>query len=333
MRILIVTPLLPPEPGGPSYYAVHLKDELLVQGHKVETVAFREVRKYPSGIRHLLLFFKILRRTWGTDGMIVLDTVSVALPAVFAGCILRKKIILRVGGDFVWERYIERTGESVLLSEFYKKKIQLTKKEKFLIYLQKNIIFPLATKIVFNTDWQRHVWYMPYGIDVSKSTVIANAFQRKDGKHAGDKCTFLFCGRDIILKNKRGLSSAFKIVQKNYSQTNLEVLENVPQEVFFEKIKKVHALVVPSVSEVNPNIVFEALSMGLPVLLTKDCGAKDILGDSVTWIDPLDPEDIAQKMQELMNEENYKKAKEKAQTFSYTHSYIDIAEEFVSLLK
>ena len=125
MRFLIVTPLIPPEPGGPSYYSVALKEALERAdpvrnettdvcvdtrdarvsngaGHTVDLLAFAEVRQYPSGVRHLILLYKTLFRALRADTLIVLDTVSVAVPAVAAGWLVGKRTIVRTGGDFVW---------------------------------------------------------------------------------------------------------------------------------------------------------------------------------------------------------------------------------------
>ena len=60
MRILIATPLLPSQPGGPGQYAVGLKNSLESRGCCVETVAFQEVTKFPSGIRHIILFLTLI---------------------------------------------------------------------------------------------------------------------------------------------------------------------------------------------------------------------------------------------------------------------------------
>ena len=92
MSILIVTPLVPPESGGPSYLSVSLKEALEKKGEKVDLIAFKEVRHYPSGIRHLLFLYKVLWRARKVDALIILDTVSVALPSVIAGWLLQKKM-------------------------------------------------------------------------------------------------------------------------------------------------------------------------------------------------------------------------------------------------
>lgn len=331
MRILIVTPLLPPEPGGPSYYSVHLRDALIKKGHAVSTLAFREVRRYPSIIRHVIFFFKVLRRLRGVEGVIVLDTVSVALPAVLAGALARKKTVVRVGGDFVWERFVERTGEKVLLSEFYTEDRALSRKERFLLWVQKNIVLPCASCVVFNTEWQRALWSAPYTLALHKTGVVHNAFEKRERAHRGGG-GFLCAWRPTAFKNTDTLLLAHELLKKTHPEAVLHVYKNIPRDELYAHMAGAHALVIPSLSELSPNMAFEALRMGVPVLLTHDCGARDILDGAVTWIDPRSPEDIARKMALLLHPEAYEQAKKKAASFSYIHTYDDIADEFTRLL-
>ena len=330
--ILIVTPLIPPESGGPSYYSVALKEALEKKGEEVELIAFKEVRHYPSGIRHLLFLYKVLWLARKADALIILDTVSVALPAVLAGWLLQKKMIVRVGGDFVLERYIERTGEKVLLSEFYLKDFPLTKKEKILIWLQKSIVCTLATKIVFNTAWQRELWEKPYALKKDKTGVIANAFTKNEYRNKGDG-GFLCVWRATAFKNTDTLETAFIMAKEKNPKIQLDIYKDIPREKLYAYMGKARALIVPSLTELSPNMALEALGMGLPVLLTKDCGAHDLLDGAVIWIDPRDLQDIANKMDHLMDPAVYEKAKEQAQNFSFTHSYDDIAQEFLNELE
>lgn len=330
-KILIVTPLVPPESGGPSYYSVALQEAFQKKGIDTDIIAFKEVRKYPSGIRHILFLYKVLWASRKVDALIILDTVSVALPAVLAGWFLNKKIIVRVGGDFVWERYIERTGEKVLLSEFYKKQLELTKKEKVLIWLQRNIVCTLSTTIIFNTTWQRDLWEKPYNLLKEKTGVITNAFKKNAQEWQGGEA-FLCVWRGTAFKNTDTLESAFKTVRETYPDATLEIYKDIPREELYGHMKHARALIIPSLTELSPNMAFEALGMGLPVLLTKDCGAYDLLDGAVTWIDPLNANDISEKMSALMNEEKYTEAKKKSVSFIQEHTYEEIAEEFLQIL-
>jgi glycosyltransferase involved in cell wall biosynthesis len=278
--------------------------------------------------------YKVLLRAINVDTLIVLDTVSVALPAVLAGAVLGKKIVVRVGGDFVWERYIERTGEKILLSEFYvkNKKLKLTNKEKLTIWLQKNVVFKLASKVVFNTKWQIDVWEKPYKINKEKISVIDNACGKSDLKHVGGN-TFLCAWRPTAFKNVDMLEKAHRLAKEKCGDVKLDIFKGMPREELHEKMQYARALVIPSLTELSPNMAFEALSMGLPVVLTRDCGAKEIIGNAVVWIDPKDENDIADKMCDMLDDKIYEKMKRNIENFSCLHTYSDIAKEFLKVVE
>src|SRR5690348_11398603 len=119
MRILIATGIYPPEIGGPAEYAKNLKDAWNSQGHQVTVKVFSRFKFLPTGLRHLAYFLYIVPAVIRADFILSLDTFSAGLPAVLAARLFGKQIIVRTGGDFLWEFYVERTGELVLLKDFY----------------------------------------------------------------------------------------------------------------------------------------------------------------------------------------------------------------------
>ncbi len=55
--------------------------------------------------------------------VVALDTYSVAFPAVLAAMLFRKKLVLRVGGDFLWEQYLERVKKPKLSAKERQKRV------------------------------------------------------------------------------------------------------------------------------------------------------------------------------------------------------------------
>lgn len=331
MRILIVTPLIPPEPGGPSYYSVSLKEALERAGHTVDLIAFREVRKYASGVRHIIFFYKVLHRALFADALIVLDTVSVALPAVVAGWTLGKKTIIRTGGDFVWEAYVERTGEKVLFRDFYAKPRALSRKERFLVWVQKRVVLPLASHVAFNTSLQREVWRTAYRLSDTKTSVLPNAQPVRAGTVEGGR-VFVCAWRPTAFKNIDTLEIAYKKARGECPSVTLDLLRDIPREELYVRMRSARALVIPSLTEFGPNMALEALSLGVPVLLTRECGDFERLDGHVVWIDPLDPAQIAHTLCALTEDTAYQEAREKAHTFSFARSYSEVAQDFIALL-
>src|SRR3989344_5380970 len=119
MKVLIATPLYPPEIGGPATYAEILKQ---AWGNDAIIVKFSDVRKYPKIVRHLLYFRMVLKAARKADVVFALDPVSVGLPAMKAAQKAGKPFIVKIVGDYAWEQGVQRFGVTQNLDEFVKTK-------------------------------------------------------------------------------------------------------------------------------------------------------------------------------------------------------------------
>jgi glycosyltransferase involved in cell wall biosynthesis len=68
--------------------------------------------------------------------------------------------------------------------------------------------------------------------------------------------------------------------------TRINVLGTVDYGApLFQLMRRYHALVVPSISDEQPRIVYDAYSQGVPVLATRTAGLRDCIGDNITgWL-------------------------------------------------
>ena len=280
------------------------------------------------------MFMKACARMRKVETVIVLDTLSMALPVVVAARLFGNKAIVRVGGDFVWEQYVERTKEKVALSEFYEANPRLSTKERLALWLQRKVVIPLADALVFSTEWQRSIWASPYRLSDARVNIIENAYlpnvsrvSRSESPHA-----VVWIGRDIVLKNVSTLDRAVDLVRNEVPNFEYEKYSSIAHKEVIEVLGRSRVLVIPSISEVSPNLVLEALALQVPVLLTRDCGLARMLEYAVTLVDPLDAEDIASHIREIMTEEGYRVARERAASFVSTRTYSEVADEFLLLL-
>lgn len=328
MNFLIATGIYPPEIGGPAYYAKHLADSLREKGHSVEIGTFGNLKTLPSGIRHLALFLKLLPGTVSCDVVIALDTFSAALPAYFAARIFQKPIIVRTGGDFLWEQYVERTGDLIPLPHFYERMPALTLKEKIYFTLTK-FILPRVT-LVFSTMFQKNIWTPVYGLDEQKSRVIPNAITGMIESVQPEKKNFLLYGRDLKLRNRTKLREAFAIAKEKMPDIELEEGQ-VPQHVLFERIRKGYCLLLPSVSDISPNYILDGLRAGKPFIMTKYSDYSTTYSDLGLFVDPLNVQDIADKILKMANDTTYQDFAQKIQHTSFTRTYSELAKDFAEL--
>ena len=118
MRVLIATPLYPPEAGGPATYAKLLCEEFPKHGVEAVLVKWSDTLGYPKFFRHLVYAWRVFRAARAADAILALDPVSVGLPACLASVLSGKPFFLRIAGDYAWEQGTQRFGVKELLDEF-----------------------------------------------------------------------------------------------------------------------------------------------------------------------------------------------------------------------
>jgi glycosyltransferase involved in cell wall biosynthesis len=331
-KILVCTGIYPPDIGGPAEYAKNLVEELKLAGHKVRVFSYDKEKNMPAGIRHIFFFFKILPDMTDADLIISLDTFSVGFPSVLAAKFMNRKIIVRVGGDFLWENYIESGGEMMTLKDFYNKKPKLSLKQKFIFNLSK-YVFKNCSALVFSTDWQKKIISENYRFQGSKLFVVENFYGNKVNSFEPKEKNYIFAGRLIKLKNLERLKSAFSEAKKINSEIKLEILSKLPYEEIIKRLEACYAVILPSLSDVSPNFILDAVRANKPFIMTKETGFNEKLKGIGLFIDPFSQEEIREKILFLANDKNYQQYKDKVSNFKFVHSWKEITQEFMDIYK
>ncbi len=331
-KIVISSGIFPPQIGGPAYYAWNLSKELKGMGHDVKAVSYGIESKLPSGIRHLAYFFRLLFNSFGADFILALDTLSVGLPSVWVKNTLGKKLLIRIGGDFLWEDYVNRKEGEVVLSDFYNHKGSFSKRSRKIFNLT-NYVLNNADAIIFSTKWQENIFNKVYNLEAEKSHIVENFYGEKNKSQNYKRKNFLWAGRKIILKNIKRTEQAFVKAKEIQKDIELDVLSGFKREELLRKISECYAVILPSFSEVSPNLIMEAISFNKPFIMTEDTGIHDRVGDIGIFISPLSEENIKEKILFLSDEVSYKEQKAKIEGFNFAHSYKEIAEEILNISK
>jgi glycosyltransferase involved in cell wall biosynthesis len=122
MKLILATPLYPPEIGGPATYARELAEGLPTKGIEVELVKFSDVRNRFKLVRHYAYLRLLLRVVRHADLILVQDTVSCGLPALIAAHLRRIPLVVRVPGDYAWEQGCQRFGVTDSIDAFQTKR-------------------------------------------------------------------------------------------------------------------------------------------------------------------------------------------------------------------
>ncbi|MBP6858745.1 MAG: glycosyltransferase family 4 protein [Candidatus Pacebacteria bacterium] len=365
MRILIASGIYPPDIGGPAQYARNLYETWKGAGNDVKVAAYRWERAFPPLVRHILFFLKIIRKGWNADLILVLDTWSAAVPAMYACKIMRKKYLIRTGGDFLWETYTERTGDLVLLKDFYSdergaregdehlQRPSLSQKKGFntlyssssfkeKLSRKERMIFKLggdalrgAAKVIFSTEWQKGIFEKAYGLDPRKNAIVENYCGEREPVVEPENRMFVAGTRPLKWKNADFLKECFTEAQDSAQRLNFAPIEldcgKAVYDSFLEKIHRSYAVILVSLGDISPNMIFDAVKCGTPFIVTEEIGIKHLLDDAALYVNPKDKKAIVDKIVWLSDPANRAAQAEKVRRLAFTHSWAQIGEEIIAV--
>lgn len=332
MQILIATPLYPPELGGPAKYAQALQREYGRMGYGGAVVAYGALERIlPPGLRHIVYFFRLLPRTWGCDAILALDTWSVGLPALCATRLLRKKLLVRIGGDVLWESYVERTGDLLPYSRFYRVPRPLSLKERLMHWGHRQLA-ARAEALAFTTHYQQAIWEGAYSTPKERSFMVENFYSiaGKSTNAVANTKVFVSAGRNLKLKNTARLAEAFARVERDHPGIVLDT-KTLPPEQNAERLRHCYATTAASISDINPNLVIEGVAEGKPFVAPQESGAAERLAGLGVFADTSDVDALEAAIRELLVPERYRHYVAAIQKTQLSHSWQEIAHEYATL--
>lgn len=328
-RILIATGIYPPKIGGPAQYSKNLKEQFEILGHKVVIKTFHLEDRLPTGIRHIYFFFKSLYAVLSSDMIFALDTYGVGFPTVFASKMFFRKCIIRTGGDFLWEQYCERHNKKILFRKFYSD-------EKDLFDLKEKIIFAVtrwtlqnAAHVIFSTDWQRQIFIKAYGINENKTSIVENYYGPKESDFDPENKEFIASTRKLVWKNLDTLQEIFSEVELDNYKVEL-FLGNLPYLELMKRMESCYATILVSLGDISPNMILDSIRLNRPFICTREVGIYERIQSAGAFIDPQNEKEIESAIRNILTPEGYARAREKVRNFNFTHTWEEIAEEFIT---
>lgn len=328
-KIILATGEYYPKIGGPAIYVYYLQKELKQKGFSPVVVTYGWEKKLPSGLRHIVFSLRLFFKSFGSLQIWAFDTYSVGLPTVCVAFLLRKHVLIRIGGDFLWEHYLNRTQEQIFLSEFYKKDVRLNLKERVIYKLTKYILSRTA-HVVFSTRWQKDIWKSPYEIHDDKISVIDNAYTRAPIFADSTYGVFVSPARDSAVKNKKVLRDVMQEICSIYGGVSFDE-RGLSYEEHRERVASSYVVVVPSISEVSPNLLLDGLLCGKPFIATSDCGFREEFQNCGIFINPLNRDDLKTAVEDMLDTKQYEKYREQIRNTDLSRTYRDIVEDFIRI--
>lgn len=189
MRVLITTPVFPPDLGGPAVYVPSLARFLLERGHTVKVVAFcsdPSPKGHPFPIVSIsrgslpVRYFAAFRAVWreARDFDVVYVNEHLALLHVLAARLRKKPVMIRIMVDGAWEishRYGWCGGDDIVTfqTKTYGWKVKLTR------FLQRRW-WSWTAHIIACSEFLRQILVQRYGVPPQKVQRVFNAYHGPD---------------------------------------------------------------------------------------------------------------------------------------------------------
>ncbi len=316
MRILLATPIYPPEAGGPATYTKELAHKLSEE-HDITIVAYADEPEHVRDtrlvvvskktflpIRLALYFYILLREAKEADVIYVQNAVASGLPAVLVGKLRHIPVVLKFVGDEAWERATQAGRTRKSLDEFLATPEGGFKTFVF-ISIQRYVL-TRATKIVPPSQFLRDIVVKHYGVDPKRVEVNYNAFQGSITTKEEERIPhqILSVGRLVSWKGVDGVIRATKILKNTFHDVRLVVAGDGPEQeklqkltrqleiekavefvgrVSQEEVQKLQAAssvqVLNSTYEGLPHVALEAFAANIPMVATDIPGTREAVID------------------------------------------------------
>lgn len=329
MRIVIATPFYPPHSGVLATYAAGIEEGLRKNGHEV--VIARAPQRLPPVLSHAVFFLRLLNAAAGSSFVLALDTWSVGMPAYFAARLRGVPLALRIGGDFLWESYVARTGEAIRLSDFYTSARPLSLKERVIKRFTRTLL--QTAHPLFTTHFQRDLWKRIYNIPDTRIRIVENHVPPRIGTYLPATGLVLVCaGRAIGLKNLDLLKRVVARLANDHPGLELDT-RLLPPDEHQKRVAAAYAVIIPSFSEVCSNTAIDAVALGKPFVMTEDTGTKERFGECGLFVDTRSEAALTHAIESILDPITYEKLATHARELAFAHSWDDIAREIMDGMK
>jgi glycosyltransferase involved in cell wall biosynthesis len=356
MKIVLATGIYLPDIGGPATYVRELARALAGRGEQVTVLAYGEqpdeaqpVPVYRASRRGGVLArwrrYSRLLASHGASADIVycFSSVSCGVPLWMAR-LRHPRTLLRLGGDFFWERYTDRGGVKGL-REWYES-------EPWIKGIM-NGILKHFDHIVFSTMYEDELYERFYPL-LPLHSVIENALPQgvpvRHTLHAPMR--LLYLGRFVAFKNLGSLILALhecpgmsltlvgegplagplrSLIEDERLADRVTIHPAVAGDSKQQMFLDHDLLVLPSLTELSPNTALEARAAGLPVLLTQETGLSRTLADAFMLRPLRGPAEIAVALREA--QESYPALADRAAAAMPARGWDDVAEEHLQLFR
>jgi glycosyltransferase involved in cell wall biosynthesis len=321
MRIILATPIYPPEIGGPATYTRELATRLKTQekitivaladeGEKIEGVNLVLVAKKQGVLSRTIEYFSVLlREAKAADLIYVQNAVAAGLPAALVGALLKKPVVLKFVGDEAWERATQAGKTRKTLEQFLSAP-DGGLKAKFFISIQRFVLNKVSM-VVPPSQFLVDTIVRYYGVPQERVQVNYNAFEGtlSSAPAIRKPHQILSVSRLVSWKRVDGILNALKIILNAYPDATLLIAGEGPEDLKLKNLavelgvggsvtflgrtdreqinmlmKESAVSVLNSTYEGLPHIALENFATGTPLVATDIPGTREAVINEQTGL-------------------------------------------------
>jgi len=329
VRVVLVTGIWPPDPGGPASHTLALAEFLQGRGHMIEVVTTAdsspEPRDYPvhwvsrrSTLRHLRCALLV---RWSATGAEVVYATSMVRRAALGAALARRPLMVKLVSDEVFER-MQRGGRfSGSLDAF--QRLGGGPRVRFL-RRTRSWALRRASRVLSPSAYLRGI-ALGWGLDPERVSVLPNPAPEIPPLPSRDelRAKLSFEGAVLAFAGRLGPQKSLGVtldaiaavpkvtlaiagdgpdrpaLERRVRELGLDgrarFLGSVSRESVLRLFRAADASVLSSSWENFPHTVVEALAVGTPVIATAVGGVPEVVrdGENGLLVPPDDPEALA----------------------------------------
>jgi len=318
MRILLTTPIFPPEIGGPATYTVEVSRRLQEKGHKIRIVAFTDEQpqveklkvipvriRYPilgTFLRQIKLFSTLLSATKDMDLLYLQDPMVVGVASLLTGKLVGKPLVLKFVGDSVWEEEYSRRRTNQNLDDFLSsapKNLRLRLKISLLKF-----VFSHMSRIIVPSFYLRDILMKHYGVKSDNGRMVKHkrmagiitALHELSHKFPDINLVMVGDGPERV--------DLERLVEKLGVMQRVRFYGNIGRDKTLELLKTADVFVLNSIYEGLPHTVIEAMACSVPVVATGIKGTNEIIENGKTglFVLPDNEKNLAEQVARLFQD-------------------------------
>ena len=336
-RLLLVTSIFPPESGGPATFISALAPALREAGHQVRVFTLWEappqarptwlfgLRRFdPLALRLALIFFKLLVHIRWAEAVYIN---GLELPAILACRLIHRPAILKIVGDYAWERARLNDATGLDIGQFQTAQLPVILAwQRWL----RAVYTRLAGVVVTPSRYLKEL-VRGWGLPKAKIRVIYNGltplpsgWEAKRSVSAEGEKSILTAAR---LVDWKGIDHLLEALAELAQPARLLILGEGPERErlrrlaqrlglagrvsFGGRVSRVEVLaamaradafVLASSYEGLPHVILEAMAAGAPIIAASAGGTPEVVADGVNGLlaPPGRPDLLAQALDRIL---------------------------------